>query len=101
MWSHTQGRTWTAPYFNPDLPSPICEGDMILGAHTPAGLGVEQPLFFNPQQSGRPEAEHVPETFSCPAVRHHKRLPERGKHVLMTGNSTLALIRRQQALFIV
>ena len=51
MWSHTQGRTWTAPYFNPDLPSPICEGDMILGAHTPAGLGVEQPLFFTHPQS--------------------------------------------------
>jgi hypothetical protein len=23
-----QGASWTEPYFNPDLPSPICEGDM-------------------------------------------------------------------------
>ena len=46
MWSEDQGKSWTAPYFNPDLPSPICEGDMILGVHTPTSLGVVQPLLF-------------------------------------------------------
>ena len=58
-------------------------------------------LRFNPQESGGPEAEHVPEAFCCPAARHHKRLPEGGEHVLMTGDPALALIRRQQALFVI
>jgi hypothetical protein len=51
MWSTNVGQSWTDPYFNPDLPSPICEGDMILGPHTPESLGADQPLFFTHPQS--------------------------------------------------
>ena len=40
------GKSWSAPYYNPDLPTPICFGDMVLGAHTPASLGVGQLLLF-------------------------------------------------------
>ena len=43
--------SWTEPYFNPARPSPICEGDMILGSHTPPSLGVGQPLLFTHPQS--------------------------------------------------
>jgi sialidase-1 len=51
MWSSDQGASWTEPYFNPDLPDPICEGDMVLGSHTPPTLGVGQPLLFTHPQS--------------------------------------------------
>ena len=47
MWSDTQGDNWTAPYFCPDLPSPVENGDIILGANTPKSLGIGQPLFLS------------------------------------------------------
>merc|ERR1712203_28679 len=51
MWSHDEGKSWSLPYFNPDLPDPIVQGSMILGSRTPARLGVGQPLFFTHPQS--------------------------------------------------
>ena len=64
-----------------------------------ASLG--QALPVNPQKPGRAETENVPNTFSRPSARHGKCLPERGENVLMTGDSALTLIGRQQALFII
>jgi hypothetical protein len=34
------------PYLNPDLPDPVVQGSMVAGDHTPASLGVGEPLFF-------------------------------------------------------
>ena len=45
-WSHDGGRTFSDVYFPPTLPDPVVEGSMIFGRHTPAALGVGQPLFF-------------------------------------------------------
>ena len=44
--AHSEGKSWTAPYLNPDLPDPIVQGSMIAGDHTPPSLGVGKPLFF-------------------------------------------------------
>jgi|EP01047_Picozoa_sp_COSAG01_P030297 hypothetical protein len=40
------GETWGPPLYNPGLPSPVENGDMILGARTPPSLGLDQPLLL-------------------------------------------------------
>ena len=45
------GETWTPPLYNLDLPSPVENGDMILGAKTPASLGIGKPLLLTHPQS--------------------------------------------------
>ena len=40
------GETWSAPLYNRDLPSPVENGDMILGARTATSLGIGQPLLL-------------------------------------------------------
>ena len=40
------GETWSAPLYNLELPSPVENGDMILGARTAASLGISQPLLL-------------------------------------------------------
>lgn len=45
-WSDDGGRSFTPVFFAPTLPDPVVEGSMVFGEHTPAALGVGQPLFF-------------------------------------------------------
>ena len=69
IWSHDEGSSWTAPYLTPDLPDPICEGDMIAGARTPPSLGVGQPLFFSHPHSALDRANGTPSFLNPPILR--------------------------------
>ena len=51
LWSQDEGESWSAPLYNKGLPSPVENGDMILGDRTDKSLGIGKPLLLSHPQS--------------------------------------------------
>ena len=84
--AHSEGKSWTAPYLNPDLPDPIVQGSMIAGDHTPPSLGVGEPLFFT---NAHTELDRANDTYvrQPPGRSFAERLTGSFAHRLMMSTS--------------